>query len=212
MNLLDPGSLLTAFGVGGIFVILLLETGLLVGFLLPGDTLLLAAGVFAAGPDPRLPLAGVLLAATAGALLGAQGGYLLGRAGGRWVTRTSPDGRLHAALDRAGAMVERYGSARTIALARFIPVVRTVINPLAGMTQVPARTFTVWQVVGGAVWACAIPLAGWALGTRVPGLERYVTGLVVVAVGLTAVMSLVQWLRTRRRAGAATTDDVVGGR
>lgn len=208
MNLLDPGSLLTAFGVGGIFVILLLETGLLVGFLLPGDTLLLAAGVFAAGPDPRLPLAGVLLAATAGALLGAQGGYLLGRAGGRWVTRTSPDGRLHAALDRAGAMVERYGTARTIVLARFIPVVRTVINPLAGMTQVPARTFTVWQVVGGAVWASAIPLAGWALGTRVPGLERYVTGLVVVAVGLTAVTSLVQWLRTRRRAGRATGPDV----
>lgn len=212
MNLLDPGSLLTAFGVGGIFVILLLETGLLVGFLLPGDTLLLAAGVFAAGPDPRLPLAGVLLAATAGALLGAQGGYLLGRAGGRWVTRTSPDGRLHAALDRAGAMVERYGTARTIVLARFIPVVRTVINPLAGMTQVPARTFTVWQVAGGTVWACAIPLAGWALGTRVPGLERYVTGLVVVAVGLTAVTSLVQWLRTRRQAGAAATDDVAGGR
>ncbi|MBW0254088.1 DedA family protein [Cellulomonas sp. PS-H5] len=212
MNLLDPGSLLTAFGVGGIFVILLLETGLLVGFLLPGDTLLLAAGVFAAGPDPRLPLAGVLLAATAGALLGAQGGYLLGRAGGRWVTRTSPDGRLHAALDRAGTMVERYGTARTIVLARFIPVVRTVINPLAGMTQVPVRTFTVWQVVGGAVWACAIPLAGWALGTRVPGLERYVTGLVVVAVGLTAVTSLAQWLRTRRRTGAATTDDLRGGR
>jgi membrane-associated protein len=80
------------------------------------------------------------------------------------------------------------------------------------MTQVPARTFTVWQVVGGAVWASAIPLAGWALGTRVPGLERYVTGLVVVAVGLTAVTSLVQWLRTRRRAGVATTDDVAGGR
>ncbi|HYQ74254.1 DedA family protein [Cellulomonas sp.] len=201
MNLLDPGSLLTAFGVGGIFVILLLETGLLIGFVLPGDTLLLAAGVLSAGPGARLPLVGVLLAATAGALLGAHGGYLLGRAGGRWVTRSSPEGRLHAALDRAGAMVERYGTARTIVLARFIPVVRTVINPLAGVTRVPLRTFTVWQVVGGAVWACAIPLAGWALGTRVPGLERYVTGLVVVAVGLTVLTSLVQWLRTRRRAG-----------
>ncbi len=201
MNLLDPGSLLAAFGVGGIFVILLLETGLLIGFVLPGDTLLLAAGVLSAGPGARLPLVGVLLAATAGALLGAHGGYLLGRAGGRWVTRSSPEGRLHAALDRAGAMVERYGTARTIVLARFIPVVRTVINPLAGVTRVPLRTFTVWQVVGGAVWACAIPLAGWALGTRVPGLERYVTGLVVVAVGLTVLTSLVQWLRTRRRAG-----------
>jgi len=201
VNLLDPGSLLTAFGVGGIFVILLLETGLLIGFVLPGDTLLLAAGVLSAGPGARLPLVGVLLAATAGALLGAHGGYLLGRAGGRWVTRSSPEGRLHAALDRAGAMVERYGTARTIVLARFIPVVRTVINPLAGVTRVPLRTFTVWQVVGGAVWACAIPLAGWALGTRVPGLERYVTGLVVVAVGLTVLTSLVQWLRTRRRAG-----------
>jgi len=207
VNLLDPGSLLAAFGVGGIFVILLLETGLLIGFVLPGDTLLLAAGVLSAGSAAPLPLGGVLLAATAGALLGAQGGYLLGRAGGRWVTRSSPDGRLHQGLDRAGALVERYGTARTIVLARFIPVVRTVINPLAGMTRVPLRTFTVWQVVGGAVWACAIPLAGWALGTRVPGLERYVTGLVVVAVGLTVVTSLVQWLRTRRRAGRPGAGD-----
>nr|WP_277344702.1 DedA family protein [Cellulomonas sp. IC4_254] len=179
----------------------------MIGFVLPGDTLLLAAGVLSAGSAAPLPLGGVLLAATAGALLGAQGGYLLGRAGGRWVTRSSPDGRLHQGLDRAGALVERYGTARTIVLARFIPVVRTVINPLAGMTRVPLRTFTVWQVVGGAVWACAIPLAGWALGTRVPGLERYVTGLVVVAVGLTVVTSLVQWLRTRRRAGRPGAGD-----
>lgn len=205
MNLLDPGALLTAFGVAGIFVILLLETGLLIGFLLPGDTLLLAAGVLSAGPAHTLPLGGVLVAATAGALLGAQAGYLLGRAGGRWVTQSSPEGRLRTALDRASAMVERYGTARTIVLARFVPVVRTVINPLAGMTRVPVRTFTVWQVAGGAVWACAIPLAGWALGTRVPGLERYVTGLVVVAVGATVVTSLVQWLRTRR-AGVTRSD------
>ena len=205
MNLLDPGALLTAFGVAGIFVILLLETGLLIGFLLPGDTLLLAAGVLSAGPAHTLPLGGVLVAATAGALLGAQAGYVLGRAGGRWVTRSSPEGRLRTALDRASAMVERYGTARTIVLARFVPVVRTVINPLAGMTRVPVRTFTVWQVAGGAVWACAIPLAGWALGTRVPGLERYVTGLVVVAVGATVVTSLVQWLRTRR-AGVTRSD------
>ncbi|GIG35891.1 DedA family protein [Cellulomonas pakistanensis] len=208
MHLLDPGALLGAFGVAGIFVVLLLETGLLIGFLLPGDTLLLAAGVLSAGPAHTLPLGGVLVAATAGALLGAQAGYALGRAGGRWVLRSSPEGRLRAALDRSGAMVERYGTARTIVLARFVPVVRTVINPLAGMTRVPLRTFTVWQVVGGAVWACAIPLAGWALGTRVPGLERYVTGLVVVAVGATVVTSLAQWLRTRgARRGAAGPAD-----
>lgn len=198
MNLLDPGHLLTAFGVGGIFVVLLLETGLLVGFLLPGDTLLLAAGVLSAGPAPTLPLGGVLLAAAGGAVLGAQAGYLLGRAGDRWVARSSPEGRIRTALDRSGVLLDRYGTARTIVLARFIPVVRTVINPLAGMTRIPVRTFTVWQVTGGVLWAGAIPLAGFALGTRVPGLERYVTGLVVAAVGTTVAATLVQWLRSRR--------------
>lgn len=203
MNFLDPGHLLTAFGVGGIFVVMVLETGLLVGFLLPGDTLLLAAGVLSAGPAHTLPLGGVLLAAAGGAVLGAQAGYLIGRAGDRWVARSAPEGRLRTALDRSGVMLERYGTARTIVLARFIPVVRTVINPLAGMTRIPVRTFTVWQVAGGVVWASAIPLAGYALGTRVPGLERYVTGLVVVAVGITVVATLVQWLRTRRARGAS---------
>lgn len=203
MNFLDPGHLLTAFGVGGIFVVLFLETGLLVGFLLPGDTLLLAAGVLSAGPAHTLPLGGVLAAAAGGAVLGAQAGYLIGRAGDRWVTRLSPDGRVRTALVRSGALLERYGTARTIVLARFIPVVRTVINPLAGMTRIPVRTFAVWQVAGGVLWACAIPLAGFALGTRVPGLERYVTGLVVVAVGITVVATLAQWLRSRR-AGRAS--------
>jgi membrane-associated protein len=206
VNFLDPGHLLAAFGVAGIFVVLFAETGLLIGFLLPGDTLLLAAGVLSAGPDRSLPLGGVLVAAAAGAVLGAQTGYLLGRAGDRWVTRFSPDGRLRTALDRSGAMLQQYGAARTVVLARFIPVVRTVINPLAGMTRIPLRTFTLWQVAGGLVWATAIPLVGHALGTRVPGLERYVEGLVVVAVGLTVVVSLAQWLRSRR--SAPTPDPV----
>ncbi|WP_282944636.1 DedA family protein [Cellulomonas endometrii] len=208
MNLLDPGHLLSAFGVTGIFVVLLAETGLLIGFLLPGDTLLLAAGVLSAGPGHRLPLAGVLVAAASGAVLGAQAGYLIGRAGDRWAARSAPDGRVRTALDRSGVLLQRYGAARTIVLARFIPVVRTVINPLAGMTRIPVRTFTVWQVAGGVVWATAIPLAGYALGTRVPGLERYVTGLVVVAVGLTVVVSGAQWLRSRRSGtpGAPASD------
>lgn len=132
VNPLDAGSLLSAFGVLGIAVVLFAETGLLVGFFLPGDSLLFTAGLLCVpgthGPV-ALSLPQVLVAAVAGALLGAQTGYGIGRRGGRALLARRSAGRLREGADRAEELLARYGHGRAIVLARFVPVVRTVLNP-----------------------------------------------------------------------------------
>jgi membrane-associated protein len=157
VNVLDAQSLLTTFGVLGVGVVTFAETGLLIGFFLPGDSLLFTAGLLCTGGGTghgvHLSLGPLLVTAAVGALAGAQCGYLLGRrAGGTLLTR-SKSARLHEGAQRAEELLDRYGHAKAIVLARFVPVVRTVLNPLAGVLGVPARTFTLWQVA--AVWCGA---------------------------------------------------------
>jgi membrane-associated protein len=173
MNVLNPHGLLATFGVAGVFCALFTETGLLVGFFLPGDSLLFTAGLLAATPVTavgHLSLPAVLVAAAAGSMSGAQTGYLIGRRiGPAWLDR--PDrARLRAAVVRARAALDRYETAKAIVLARFIPLMRTVCNRLAGTLGVPARTFTRWQVVGGLVWTLGMTLAGYGLGTGISGI------------------------------------------
>jgi membrane-associated protein len=188
LNALDPRSLLSALGAIGMFLILFAETGLLVGFFLPGDSLLFTAGLLsatAATAPLHLCLPAVLLAAAAGALLGAQVGFWIGRRVGPRLLDRPDRPRLHEGVARARAALDRYGAAKAIVLARFIPVVRTVLNPLAGAIGVPVRTFTVWQVAGGLLWSLGVTLAGYALGSRIPNVDRYllpiVTAIVVVS-------------------------------
>ncbi|WP_406501896.1 DedA family protein [Streptomyces sp. NBC_01590] len=202
VNLLDAGSLLGAFGALGIAVVLFAETGLLVGFFLPGDSLLFTAGLLcvsgAHGPV-RLSLPQVLIAAVAGALLGAQAGYWIGGRGGRTLLSRSGSKRLHEGAARAEELLGRYGHARAIVLARFVPVVRTVLNPLAGALGVPARMFTLWQAVGGVVWTVGLVLAGYALGSSVPNVDRYLLPIVALVVVVSLVPLAAELLRSRGR-------------
>jgi membrane protein YqaA with SNARE-associated domain len=141
-------------------VVLFAETGLLIGFFLPGDSLLFTAGLLCTGAADRglkLSLAPLLVAAAIGALAGAQCGYLLGRRAGGALLARSRSARLHEGAERAEELLERYGYAKAIVLARFVPVVRTVLNPMAGALGVPVRTFTLWQVTGGLVWSLSFP-------------------------------------------------------
>ncbi|MEV0919493.1 DedA family protein [Streptomyces sp. NPDC049967] len=205
VNLLDAGSLLGTFGALGVAVVLFAETGLLVGFFLPGDSLLFTAGLLsvdgAHGPV-GLSLPQVLLAAVAGALLGAQTGYWLGRRGGRALLARTRSGRLREGADRAAELLARYGHARAIVLARFVPVVRTVLNPLAGALDVPARVFTLWQVIGGVVWTAGLVLAGYALGSSVPNVDRYLLPIVALVVVVSLIPLAAELLRSRNRSTA----------
>ncbi len=200
MSLLDPAHLLATFGPLGLFVVLFAETGLLVGFFLPGDSLLFSAGILAATPSAaaaHLPLRVSIPVAAAGALLGAQTGYLIGRhAGPPLLTRGGRS--VHEGVDRARRALDRYGLARAVVLARFIPVVRTLINPLAGALDVPAKVFTLWQVVGGLVWTVGVVLAGYWLGQRIPGIDRYLLPIIGGAVVVSLVPVGLQLLRHRR--------------
>lgn len=200
VNILDPHSLLSSFGPVGVGLVLFAETGLLIGFFLPGDSLLFTAGVLAATPSSaaaHVPLAGVLAAAPVGAIIGAQVGYWIGaRAGAPLFTDRRP--RLLHGRDRAEAYLNRYGRARAVVLARFIPVVRTVLNPVAGILEVPVRVFTLWQIVGGVIWAIGVTLAGYWLGSTVHNVDHYLLPIVAVVVIVSLIPIAVEILRARR--------------
>ena len=192
---------LSGLGAFGVFLVLFAETGLLIGFFLPGDSLLFTAGLCSTTGTTmavHLSLPIVLLAAVAGALSGAQLGFLLGRRGGTPLVARVRNRHLHAGLQRAETLFSRYGYAKAIVLARFIPVVRTVLNPLSGILAVPTRTFTVWQVAGGLVWSIGLTLAGYALGASVPGVDQYLLPVIAVIAIVSIVPVTLGFLRTGR--------------
>jgi len=192
---------LVSFGAFGVFAVVFAETGLLAGFFLPGDSLLFTAGLLCsarATTGEHLSLGWVLLAAVAGALAGAQAGFWLGQRGGRPLLNRARSPFLRKGAARAEELLHRYGYARAIVLARFIPVVRTILNPLAGMLNVPVRTFTLWQVTGGIIWAAGVTLAGYVLGATIPGIDQYLLPAIAVIVIASAVPVTIELVRARR--------------
>jgi len=183
VNLLNPTSLLSSLGVAAVLLVLFAETGLLIGFFLPGDSLLFTAGVCAtrSASGLHLNLAATLAAAVVGALTGAQVGYLIGVKAGRPLLDRTGNARLSAAAARAETFLERYGVGKALVLARFVPLVRTVMNPLAGVTGMPAGQFTRWQVVGGVVWTVGVTLSGYALGSSVANIDRYLLPVITAS-------------------------------
>ena len=164
----DGQHLVESFGFAGLLLIVFAETGLLLGFFLPGDSLLFAAGYAATGKlsdklHPNIAL--VCIAVSLVAIAGAQTGFLIGRQVGPGLFDRE-DSRLFkkSYVTKAEETVERYGAGKAIVLARFIPIVRTFLNPLVGAGDLPARTFTQWNVVGGLLWGTGVTLLGYYLG------------------------------------------------
>ncbi|MDX6197922.1 MAG: rane-associated protein [Actinomycetota bacterium] len=168
-SILDGQHLVETFGLIGLLVIVFAETGLLLGFFLPGDSLLFAAGFAATGQlsDKLHPNIAVVCALTSlVAIAGAQTGFQIGRAAGPALFQRQ-DSRLfkRSYVEKAEEVVERYGAGKAIVIARFIPIVRTFLNPLMGAGQLPTRTFVRWNVVGGILWGTGVTLLGYYLGT-----------------------------------------------
>jgi membrane-associated protein len=203
---LDPRSLIETFGVVSIFVTLFAETGLLIGVVLPGDSLLLTAGLLSsragAGGLVQLSLAWALVAAAAGTVLGAQVGYLIGHRATAVLTAKAGHVRFTAATSRVSEMLDRYGHGRALVLARFVPVVRTMLGPGAGSAGIPVRTFVLWQAVGGILWASSLILAGYLLGDSVGNVDRYLLPMIGIVIALSLAPVLLEFLRVRRRRGA----------
>jgi membrane-associated protein len=201
INPLGPSFWLSSLGAFGVFLVLFAETGLLIGFFLPGDSLLFTAGLLCVsghtGPV-HLNLSVVLIAAAAGAVSGAQVGFWLGRRGGTALLARTRNHRLHAGIVRADKLLARYGHPTAITLARFIPIVRTVLNPLAGILTVPTRTFTIWQIIGGLLWTQGVTLAGYALGSTIPSIDRYLLPVIAVVVVVSLLPLALELYRARR--------------
>jgi membrane-associated protein len=204
VNPLSANSLLAAFGAFGILFVLFAETGLLIGFFLPGDSLLFTAGLLCtANKDGiHLNLGSVLVCAVTGALIGAQVGYLIGQKGGKPLLARSKNKHIRTGAARAEEILTSYGHAKAIVIGRFIPVVRTVLNPVAGALNVPVRTFTIWQITGGVVWTVGVTLAGYGLGNTIPNIDTYLLPIIGLIVVISVIPIALEILRNRRSGGS----------
>ncbi|MFZ5850809.1 MAG: VTT domain-containing protein [Actinomycetota bacterium] len=200
---LDPEQLIRAFGLLGILAVVFAECGLLVGFFLPGDSLLFTAGLLVADgrylPGNLLVVAGLISVA---AILGNLVGYGIGRRAGPAVFRR-PDSRLFRQeyVDRSHEFFERYG-ARAIVLARFVPIVRTFITVMAGASRMSYRSYALYSTVGGLLWGVGVTVLGYFLG-QVAFVRANVEKILVLIVVLSVLPIAVELLRGRRRRRAA---------
>jgi membrane-associated protein len=223
LNPTNPKDLLQAFGLVGVWAILFAETGLLIGFFFPGDSLLFLAGVSASpvadlifGGGTRLPLAGLLIGAPICAILGAQLGHLLGARYGRKMF-DRPDSRLFKReyVEKAEYYFQKFGPAKAVVLARFIPIVRTFLNPVAGVLGMPARQFLIWNVVGGILWTGGIIVGGylfadWIIKVIDPAqIDKYLLPVVALIVFISILPIFFEIIRDRRARRRAAADGVV---
>jgi membrane-associated protein len=198
---LDPTHLINTFGLIGIMVIIFAETGLLVGFFLPGDSLLFTAGLLVAG-GLVAPLWVVLLLLPVAAILGNLVGYWIGRQAGPAVFNR-PDSRLFKAeyVDRSQAFFDRNG-ARTIVLARFVPIVRTFATVMAGASRMNFRRYALYSVIGGVAWAAGVTLLGYWLG-QIAVVRNHVELFILAIVAISLIPVVLEFVRARRQGRAA---------
>jgi membrane-associated protein len=198
-SFLDPQSLISTFGLIGILVIVFAESGLLIGFFFPGDSLLFTTGLLVAdGTYLHQPLWLMCLLVSAAAVAGDQFGYLFGRRFGPSLFRR-PDSRLFKQenLTRASEFFAKYG-ARSIVLARFVPIVRTFTPIVAGASHMHYRTFLLYNVIGGTAWGSGVTILGYFLG-QVTFVKSNIELILVAIVAVSLIPIAVELLRARRK-------------
>ena len=206
MNILDPHYIVTTLGMVGILTILFVETGLLIGLVFPGDSLLFIAGVAASATAMetfgiQLPISILLLAAPLFAILGSQLGHLLGATYGRKLF-SRPDSRIfsQAKVQRTEKWLSKYGLGKALILARFIPVVRTFINPLCGIVGIPAAKFAIWNLISGIIWTDGIILLGYLLGEKIEGsVDKFLLPIIGLIIALSLLPIAIEIYRERKR-------------
>lgn len=219
-ELLNPKVIIeTLLAKGGLFVytglifIVFAETGLAVGFFLPGDSLLVVAGLFAA--NGKLNLAILLSTLFIAAVIGDAVGYLTGaRLGQRLFKRQKSFLFRPSHLQRAHAFYEKYGG-KTIIIARFVPIVRTFAPIVAGAADMPYRRFVVFNVLGGFLWVTSMILSGYFLGSLLKSrfgidLENNIEWVIIIVVLLSLSPALIEYLKTRREKARAAKARSVG--
>ncbi|MGD3106604.1 DedA family protein [Streptomyces sp. YGL11-2] len=196
---LDPDYLLQTFGLVGLLFIVFAESGLLIGFFLPGDSLLFTTGLLVTTNKLNTPLWAVCLLVVLAAVLGDQAGYLFGRKVGPSLFKR-PDSRLFKQenVEKAHLFFEKHGP-KSLILARFVPIVRTFTPIIAGVSRMNYRSFLTFNLIGGALWGAGVTLLGASLGNVAfvhTHIELILVGIVLVSV----VPIVIEYLRARGKA------------
>ena len=211
INPLNAAELIATFGVIGVLAIIFAETGLLIGFFFPGDSLLFLAGIAASPfaneifPGVQLNIWALLIGAPICAIAGAQLGHYLGAKYGRMLFN-KPNSRIFKPefVDKAEHYFNKFGPAKAVILARFIPIVRTFLNPVAGVLEMPARQFFVYNVIGGVLWTESILLIGYFVSRQITNyipaekIDSYLLPVIILIVLISAIPIYVEIWRNWR--------------
>jgi membrane-associated protein len=204
-SLYNPEGLKQLISTGGsplVCLIVFIETGLFVGFFLPGDSLLVTAGVFAAAGV--ISLQSLLLPVMACAIVGDQLGYWIGRTAGPALYKREDSllfRRSH--LIRAHEFYEKYGG-RAVIFARFVPIIRTFCPPVTGAAQMPYLRYLAFDIVGGVCWVGAMILGGYSLGRTVPNIGSRIHYVIAGVIALSLLPAVISIWRAKRSAGKAS--------
>jgi membrane-associated protein len=201
---LNP-STIAGLGYGVLIAVVFAETGLAMGFFLPGDSLLVVAGIFAARGDLNVfvLLSTLFVAAVVGDAVGYWSGAKLGP---KLFSRPKSLLFRPSHLEKAHGFYEKYGG-KTIIIARFVPIVRTFAPIVAGAAKMPYSQFVVYNVIGGLLWVCSMILSGYFLGNMLERvgirLDQHIEKVVIVVVLLSLLPMLIEYLKSRREKAAA---------
>jgi membrane-associated protein len=195
-HLLDPQFLIETAGLAGVIAIVFAESGLFFGFFFPGDSLLVAAGIFAS--QGHINIFGLVFGSMIAAILGDSIGYAFGRRVGPRIFSREDSIFFHKKhIGRAQAFYEKYG-VKTIILARFVPIVRTFAPIVAGVGKMEYKTFIAYNVIGGIFWAGLMTLAGFFLGKTFPGIGSYVHYIIAAIIILSIVPIIIEWRKAKK--------------
>jgi len=196
---LDPNSLLDSFGIWGLLLVVFAESGLLIGFFLPGDSLLFTCGLLITAGTMDFPLWAAILLICLAAILGDQAGYLFGKKVGPSLFNR-PDSRLFKQENvvKAHEFFEKYGP-KSLVLARFVPIVRTFTPIIAGVSGMKYRSFITFNVIGGVLWGAGVTLLGSWLG-NIGFVHKNIEAILILIVLVSVVPIAIEFLRARSKA------------
>jgi membrane-associated protein len=196
-NVYNVPELIRLVGFYGIVAVVFAETGLLIGFFLPGDSLLITAGLFAARGD--FDFATLILSLIPAAIVGNATGYYIGHRTGKALYQR-PDSLLFRRehLRMTHEYYERHGG-KTIVIAQFIPILRTFAPVVAGVAEMGYRQFATYNVVGAILWVGSMTTAGYLLGNMVPNIEQRIHYVVAVVIAVSLMPPAIAWLRGRSK-------------
>ena len=193
----DLESLISTVSYIGIFGIIFAETGLLLGFFLPGDSLLIAAGLMAAKGDLSLPI--IITVVAAAAIIGNIVGYFIGQKVGPIIFKREKSRFFHPEhVEKTHNFFEKHGS-KTVILARFIPIIRTFVATFAGVSKMSFRKFFIYSVIGGVLWGVGLPIAAFYLGKLIPDLDKYILLVIAIVIIISFIPVFLELHKSRNK-------------